>query len=465
MVFLKRIKKEQLILFFILIVSVFMRFYHIGQRAGFSWDEETIAWKVKSILVDHKPTLIGMKAGEFSIFTGPALIYILSLVYLIFSLNPIGIVICASLLSMFTTILFYKLGSRIFSKRIGLMSALVFAGSYSLSNYDRSWLLFSFFITSLLIFYFLYMSVKTKKLVFLILLSLFIGYSFHVHITAIFFPPIIILVLLLLRPKFKLKDYLISLFIFLPWFIPIIFFDIRHDFLNIRGILKLLVSSGQTHYLLNAKKLFILLFENLSAVFIPSYPKIILTISEFLLVLFFIIKKGIKEAKIIIFLWLIIPLIILLPYKNNIPEYYLMATFPVLVLLGGILADIIFKLNKLTFFVTVVIFLGLNLKNRFNEPLDPYGLKAKNEIIDKIQSDSNNQKFNAYYFSRLGLDNGFSYLFWYKKTLLSEKEVSKKYTIIMPKEYYSKQADFSAGYIEVLKKQLPGMRQIIFGKI
>ena len=313
MVFLKKIKLEYLLLVFILIICVFMRFYHLEQRVGFAWDEETIAWKVKSILVDHKLTLIGMKAGEFGIFTGPALIYILSFVYLIFSFNPIGIVISAALLSLVTTILLYLLGSRVFSKRIGLMSALVFGGSYFLSNYDRSWLLFSFFITALLIFYFLYMSVKTGKITFLIFLSLVTGYSFQVHITAIFFPVIIVAAFLSLRPKFKLKDYLISLIIFLISFIPIMFFDLRHDFLNTRGILKLLVSSGQTHYLVNAKKLITLLFENLSAVFMPNFPKIALTVSGLLLALLFIGNKLKKETRIIILLWLFVPLFLLLP--------------------------------------------------------------------------------------------------------------------------------------------------------
>ena len=465
MVFLKKIKSEYLLLVFILVICFFMRFYHIEQRVGFSWDEETIAWKVKSILVDHKLTLIGMKAGEFAIFTGPALIYILCFVYLIFSFNPIGVVISAAVLSLVTTILFYLLGSRIFSKQIGLMSALVFGGSYFLSNYDRSWLLFSFFIISLLIFYFLYMSLKTKKITFLVFLSLFTGYSFQVHITAIFFPVIIVASFLLLRPKFKLKAYFISIIIFLISFIPIILFDLRHDFLNTRGILKLLVSSGQTHYLVNAKKLVTLLFENSAAVFMPNFPKIALTISAFLLIFILVSSKLLKEAKVIILLWLLIPLFLLLPYKNNIPEYYLMATFPVLVFLGGIFGDCLFKFNRIIFVLLIVIFLGFNLKSRFSEPPDPYGLQVKNKIINEICNDAGNQNFNVYYFSRLGLDNGFSYLFWYKKSGFSETEAVKKYTIMMPKEYYPQKADFSAGYIGVLKKQLPGARQIVFDKI
>ena len=142
-----------------------------------------------------------------------------------------------------------------------------------------------------------------------------------------------------------------------------------------------------------------------------------------------------------------------------------MTTFPVLVLLGGIFGDLIFKFNRIVFVVVIMVFLGLNLKSRFREPPDPYGLQVKNKIINEICKDVGSQNFNVYYYSRLGLDNGFSYLFWYKKTGLTENKAAKKYTITMPEDYSAQKTDFTIGYIGVLKKQLPGARQIIFDRI
>jgi hypothetical protein len=113
----------------------------------------------------------------------------------------------------------------------------------------------------------------------------------------------------------------------------------------------------------------------------------------------------------------------------------------------------------------LLIFLGFNFKSRLEEKPDPYGLQAKSAIIDRIRKQSGDDNFNAYYYSRLGLDNGFSYLFWYKKTLISDKEAIKKYTIIMPKDYLPQKTDFSDNYIGVLEKQQPGSRQIMFEKM
>jgi len=426
--FISAIKTEYLIVFLIIIVASFMRFYHLDRSAGFAWDEETIAWKVKQILIDGKFTLIGMKSGEFGVFTGPALIYIFSLIYRLSSMNPFGIHIASAVLGVITALVFLVTGKNIFNKRIGMFAGLLYGGSYFLSNYDRSWLLFSFTICSLLIFYQAFLLFKKKEKKYLFIIFFMTGFTFNLHITAIFLLIIILLAFFIFKRKFSIRDYLTAAFLLALWLSPLVLFDLRHNFLNIKGITNLLSFHHSYNLIAKSKLLFTIASENIIRIIFPEFRKIFL-----LLVLIpFLMLKPLKDKnlKILVLLWIIVPAFLLIFYTKNIPEYYLMVSIPGYVFL---LADFLDKVlrNNNFLFIFLVFFLFLNISTRIKEPPSPLGLIEKNKIVEFIIKDSQGKPFNVYYNMPFGLDNGFSYLFWHRKAPYQTVEVEKQYTIVV----------------------------------
>jgi len=61
-----------LILFLLLAVTAFLRFYQLDTRSPFGWDQVDNAWAVKNIIIDHRFPLVGMQAKLNSgIYIGP----------------------------------------------------------------------------------------------------------------------------------------------------------------------------------------------------------------------------------------------------------------------------------------------------------------------------------------------------------------------------------------------------------
>lgn len=462
----KTLKVEWLIVILLLIVSIFMRFYHLGYRAGFAWDEETIAWKVKTILVDKKPTLIGMKAGEYGIFTGPALIYILSLIYFIFAMNPLGVAVTSAVLGVISTLCIYFLGKKIFPPAVALFSAFIYSGSYYLSNYDRTWLLLTFNLTSILIFYFTVKILQTNKKIYLYLVFLLIGFAFNVHITAWFFIPILVMVFLCFRPKYSFKNYLLAFFLFLIWQLPLLVFDLRHNFLNTQGIIKLFSQPGAGQNIWSKlEKISQIVIHNIAGIIYSPVPwwLVWLTLLAILFLVYRIIKDKNRDKNLyLVLFWIIVPALLFVFYSGNIPDYYFNISYVAYVFLWGLILVNFQKIIGIGVWILLAIFLVANIVARIEEPADPFGLTAKRKVVQYIINDAGGKKVDVSYFTPLGLDTGFAYLFWFEGVQLSPE--AKKYTIIIPSDFI-KEKNTVLGKIAIYFNKIAGSRQMEFGKI
>jgi hypothetical protein len=125
-------------LFIIIGLGLFLRLVNLREWLHFEFDEEVIAWKLRQFVEFGKPFLIG-GGTPFGFHLGPAFYY-LSAIPLFFSrLDPIGWGITAAVFGIVTIWLMWLVGKTLFNNRIGLISALLWAVSFTTVMSDRHW--------------------------------------------------------------------------------------------------------------------------------------------------------------------------------------------------------------------------------------------------------------------------------------------------------------------------------------
>lgn len=439
----------------LLLIAAYLRLWNLEHRVLFDFDQETLAWEAKKIIINRDLTLIGMKAGPAEVFIGPGMYYVYALVYFLSQMNPLGANIFAVLMGLLTLTAIFYVAKRLFSFSEGVIAAIIYSFSFTLNIFDRlAWLLAPLVLVSLLIILFSCLYTERKEKKYLYFLTGLLGFSYHIHFTGLFF--------FLIVPFFfwwskkarlnKVDLLIISLILFF-WFSPLIVFDLRHNFLNLKGVLKLFSSSGAAiNYGLKLKTLFRYTLENQARIFFKNLPAFSLQLSvvslAFLALLF---KRGENDKKIakLFFLFLIVPVFVFLFYSGHVPEYYFLITFPVHILLFSrmvVYFSRVFSWFKIPLLVYLYLFVLINLSQVFLYPLFPYSLGYKKDMVEFIKAHNQGRGFELNYLTEPGVNTGFDYLFFHQ---LGEQAGENKdiiYTIRMPCDYKKEQIEEKVSY-------------------
>lgn len=306
--------------------ELFLRFYQIYEKNPFGYDQVDNAWAAKNIIVNHSFPLVGMVAKANSgVYIGPAYYYLISPFYFLTGLNPIASGVIAGFTSIFSFWVIYYVTRKLFGLEVALIALVINTFSFDVIYYfDRiQWPVNFIPGLSLLIFYFLYKSITgdVKKI---IPLGLAMGFMFHVHFTAIFFPIIILLTIpFFKRTKDVFKYYLISGLIFLLCLVP-----------QIINIFLTRSSSGNASYFAQNYHGFHIrrAIQIIGDAFIQFdhflhfdiLKKIKLVIPLFFFITYFK-KKGLKNKgkfMYLIALWFLVPWVIFTTYSGEISDYY-----------------------------------------------------------------------------------------------------------------------------------------------
>jgi 4-amino-4-deoxy-L-arabinose transferase-like glycosyltransferase len=187
-------RKYTIILILLVISHLFFRFFRLEQWANFGWDQVDNAWAAANILIEHKMPLLGMVAKQNSgMYIGPLYYYFVSLFYFFTNLHPIASPIIAGVSAIFSFWTIYYVSKRLFSTNVALWSCFIYNFSQFIIRSERNqWPVNFVAPLSILILYSLYKVVLGNSR-HLLYLALFVGLSFHLHFTAIFYPLIILL--------------------------------------------------------------------------------------------------------------------------------------------------------------------------------------------------------------------------------------------------------------------------------
>lgn len=238
--------------FFILIavfIGAFMvRFYNFSLRVNFG-PEQAISLISAGDLISKKFTLLGIpnlqrftSAGH-QIFSGALFTYSLVPLLILFRYQPIPITAFFALLNIVSGLLLFFVAKKLFGERVAIFSSVLFLfNNYMIYHSLFIWILNYLPLVGILTIYWLYKFANKKRLIFALLLGIISGVGFGLEYLYLF-TAILVGIFLLVLAKEKLKNLLLFAAGFILGNLPLVIFDIKHNFYNLGTLWQYLVDT------------------------------------------------------------------------------------------------------------------------------------------------------------------------------------------------------------------------------
>jgi 4-amino-4-deoxy-L-arabinose transferase-like glycosyltransferase len=405
----------------ILLVGLYLRFYHIEYIVGFGWDQARDAWKVRDLLLGGT-VLEGPRTGVGHIHLGPAHYYLLAPFYFLTGLDPMASNYYNIVVNIFNFFIIYWITSKIFSKKTGLFAIFLYAVSnYIIKQNQIPWNVSLVPGISILIFYSLYELYKGKHKYALVVMGL-TGFFLHLHFTAVFLPLIVIISLAFVPNKKNVLKWLVfGLPLFALWLIPSILFDLSNgntDSIKLQNFIDDYYHGFHFRFLLHRLPDALILLK--SIIYIKELGWLIYIIPG-LCSAYALFKEKDQERRKLVWMmlpWIVGPLIGFTLYSGPISDYYFLITFPGALFLIIYFQDTLLKLNKkIVLPILICIWLAytyFNTKDLWIKP-NSGGLAQQK---DEVRAD---MKIAKSYVYGEGDIKSYLYIIWSEETKKNKK--------------------------------------------
>src|SRR3989344_944786 len=388
----------------VLIGAIFLRFYRFEEFITFLGDQGRDAIIIKRIITfEHFPA-IGPPSSIGQIYLGPFYYYLVSPFLLLFKSNPLGLALAVGFFSLLGIIASYFIVKQEFKITFALIFFVFGAFSKTLIQQSRfSWNpnLLPFF--AFLTLYFFSQMLTRGAMIWAILVGAFLSFSIQLHHLAfLLFIPIIAGYLsfriyfgisfkqILNRVQDDFVKILVSLFSFLLFSLPLVIFDLRHNFLNSRNLIKFLFEqspAGSENVVARILETNTVFYSHLLQINVNKYLSLIFT----LLIFIFLIKKVEIKRHLFLFINLVSFVSYLLLFSlfntSRIAHYF----NPVYLSFYLIVTFVLLNFSKKGVIRIVLVFLAITPYLYFNLKALDYLLAARgnNQIqIAEIIADS-----------------------------------------------------------------------------
>lgn len=421
-------KNNQGLVFLVLFLAAFLRFYRLSDLMPFIGDQGWFFLSARDLVLFGKIPLVGIASSHTWLHQGPLWTYILSFLLLVFNFNPVAAGYFVAFFAVVTVFLAYKIFSILYSKRLGLIMAVLFATSPLVVIHSRLPYHTSFIpITVLLLLFSFYKLIDGKVIYFpFIIFVLAVLYNFE--LATIPFWGVLFFVLLWgfknkekwIKKVFSGSTVFYSVLLFILPMLSILIYDFRNGFpqslkfagwilYRIAGFLGLLFKPGLFLYDLNGLNLFV--FEySARLIFSLSGTISVFVIATSILFFAFSFYRDLKKDKkvdkktLLVLLFVYIPLLSFL-INRTFSEAYLVMLFPGILFLVSFLLDRMMSDKKLK--ALSVIGLCLFVFSNFYFLLKENYLMGKSvgygpsyeqrvQIAREIIKIANGEKYNLY---------------------------------------------------------------------
>src|SRR3990167_9655275 len=222
-------------IFFLIAIAFFLRVFKLEELFYFTYDESIPAFVARRLILwNHLPLIGGVTPFNFHL--GPYFYWFYAIILFFGKLNPLAWGYASAVIAVITTLMIYLVGKSIDSKKLGITAAIFWAFSYLVNVYDRHlWALYWGPLVSLIVLYSLFKIVKGREK-YIYLLGLTIALSIHADPSNLVFLLLTIIIWVLYKLPFKKSTFVvIGLIIFS--FLPLMVFDLRHNFANTRPVI------------------------------------------------------------------------------------------------------------------------------------------------------------------------------------------------------------------------------------
>lgn len=440
-------KKIKLFLLALLLIAALLRFYKLKQLFFFMVDESTVNLVAKRIVIDRRPILLGPDIPG-GLHTGPLFYYLTALIMFFAKFNPLGEAIFASLAGVLTAGLLFLIAKKIFSsQRTALFSTIFYTFSCLVIIYNRTYNTLTFSLIAALLTYYSCYQLKKGKEKWIYLLSFALILGTHSEGSAFSLVLLSFLFFIFCLPVDKLKNRLLFLktsVIFLLSFSPLIFFELRHNFvlrqrllaflsfqkateLSFSGFLKGLVASlllvpqvfSRIFFLSGEPNILCQILPCLACVKNRGEISSVLLFLSLIITLFFLKdffqkKKnfGIKLVGWHFFIMILGLLVYNLFLPGYLHEWLFAIFFPAFCMIAGYFFDFLWQ----RFRWTVLLFLGFFIFSNFKTFLslyNPFSLPLKEKAIKYAMGKVGNKDFYLDSIGECYAYGGYRYLFWF----------------------------------------------------
>ena len=417
----------------LLFLTFLLRIYKIEELFYFSFDEEVPAFVARKLILFGDISLLG-GVTPFGFHLAPYFYWFLAILLFFGKLNPIIWGYAGAAIATITTLMMFLVGKEFFNKKVGFLAASFWTFSYLANVYDRHlWALYWGPLVSLTVIYSLYKIVKGNQN-FTYLLGAVLALAVHADPSNLIFVLLASVVWIFYKIPIK-KSTLVALFLVIVSFVPIILFDLTHNFVNIKSTFEYF-RQGREHpasnpqgfvdnFLIFPKTFSRLIYTfgddqiatnySYCPVFVngkyQAIPSVFILLSTIIiltsLVWFFKKQFRFKILAILILLYILGIEVFGTLFKSDIFEHYITGLFGIFLI---ILAFFVAKLPKKIWLIVLAGFVFFNLQKLFSIQ-NSMGLTYKRQAIEYSMQDVGNRDFSLDSLSTCWRYGGYRYLF------------------------------------------------------
>lgn len=245
---LKFVKKysEQILIFLIISIALFVRFYNFNERVNFGPEQ------ARSLVVSanylKKFTLLGQEYFRVTsygqkLFAGAYFSYSLVPLIFLFKYQPLPITAYFAILNILTGLTLYFLVRKMFGKDVATVSLVLFLfNRYMIYHSLFIWILNYLPLIGILTMYFLFEFKKKRKSIYTFLLGLLCGLAFGLEYFYVL-TAFLVLGYILFVSKNKIKDFLFFMIGAIIGNLPMVVFDLKHSFYHVKTFSQYMLDS------------------------------------------------------------------------------------------------------------------------------------------------------------------------------------------------------------------------------
>lgn len=432
----------------LLVLTFILRIAKLEELFYFTYDESIPAFVGRRLILwQHIPLIGGVTPFNFHL--GPYFYWFYSLLLAIGKLNPIIWGYASAAIAAVTTFLIFKLGEILGSKKLAITAAVFWAASYLANVYDRHlWALYWGPLISLITLISLYKIIHSHSVIltlssskgknlnnrYIYLLGATVAIGIHADPSNLVFLALAIVVWIIYKLPVR-KSTFIALGLILFSFLPLVVFDLRHNFANTRPVLEF-IKAGRNNPGFESQK-----FINNSLLFPRTFTRLAYTFGDHeiskqysycqtyvlekyqALPWYFVLLAAIVIVGFIVWSirrnspWRLVGLLLILyflgiqlygtVFRADIFEHYITGTFAVFLLIAALIVSL---LPKKLWLIVLIIFVTINL-NRLMVAKNSMGLTAKRQAIEWTMQQVGERPFSLDSLSTCWKLNGYRYLF------------------------------------------------------
>jgi hypothetical protein len=433
------------ILLIALLLGFFVRAYRYREMFMYGHDNDLASWIIKDIVVDKHPRLIGQLTSSPGIFIGSLYYYTIIPFYLLAHMDPIGSVAFSWIIGLLSIVSVYYTFRKLYGSSYGEIGSLVYAVSWGIAVNEREvvpttpvmlWSIWFFFAINLL-----FQGQKRGLWIMAVLFAL----VWHLNLALILLIPLVVLAVLINRSRFSLRQVLGSLSLLIVLSLPLILFEVRHNFNQTRALFSTLISTGSQSGYLSDKVLHVIQYaaKNATGILVWNAHFSLYIIPAVLLGVIItatLYRKLPRYYLPMLLLWFFFYIFFFAMIRLNLSEYYLNGLNIVWIFAATVLISFLVNsripLIKLLGGSLLGFLIFYNIRTFLSVPLNRSGYVYRKMLVEYIAADAARHHYpciSVSYITDPGYNLGYRYFFWLNNLHVNQPmSLSPVYTIVFP---------------------------------